>query len=234
MKLVIGLLACCSKENYMQQILTCEATWCKSSIIPIHYFTGQNCPNKICNNNVVHLPNVGDDVLSATYKQWYGLRWLYDKYPDAEFYYLAGTDTYAKIDKILEYLNTLDSKENLYIGGHGWIRTATGKEVYYHSGGSGFILSNSLMKNIYDFIPEWINIWNLHTEWIRVACDWSIAELFLYKNINVKTISLNTFKACNFKGIGKNGIVCCNNVDSKKDWVFHYMDLKDMIELYQS
>jgi len=234
-ELVVGLLACCSKDYYNEQIKACEKTWCNSKI-PIFYFSGEKCGNKICNNKVVHLKGVSDDVSSATYKQWYGLRWLYEHYPQAKYYYLAGTDTYAKLDKILEFLKRLeqkiDTKDYLYIGGDGFIRHETGKEIYYHSGGPGFILSNSLMARIYSLIPKWIIQWNTNTHWIKVACDWSIACLFDHYKLPVKTIKSDNFKACNWKGCEKNGKKCCQNVNPDNIWVCHYMQPTDMIEFH--
>ena len=157
--------------------------------------------------------------------------WLYEKFPEKDFYYFAGTDTYARLDKILNFLQTLNPKENLYIGGHGFTRYDTGKEIYYHSGGSGFILSNSLMKTIYPYILDWIIEWNKNVSWIKVACDWSIAALFHEKKINVKTIKLENFKACNWKGLIKGGEKCCKEIDNEKVWVWHYMEPSDMLKI---
>ena len=230
--LAVGLLACCSKDFYNEQIKACKETWCNSDI-PIYYFTGEKCSGN-CENNVIHLPNVKDDVLSATYKQWNGLRWLYEKHPEAKFYYFAGTDTYARLDKLIEYLKNMNSEENLYIGGHGFIRNETGKEIYFHSGGSGFILSNSLMKNIYELIPDWIEKWNSHTNWwIKIACDWSIGCLFDHYNIDIKTIKSDNFYACNWKGFVKGGKKCCNDINIEDLLVCHYMEPNDMKEIHK-
>lgn len=229
MKLVVGLLSCCSKEEYLEQINACTQTWCKD-YKNIFFLNGEACHSKEkCMSNVIHLKNVGDDVMSATYKQWEGLIWLYQTFPSCDFYYIAGTDTYARLDKLEEYLKTLNPQENIYLGGDGMTRADTGKEIYYHSGGCGFILSNSLLKAIVPHIPMWIQYWNRYPEWISIACDWSIASLFSEMNIPIKTIKLKEFKACNWQGLTKGKARCCNEEEKKENiWVYHYMDSDDM------
>src|SRR5436853_326766 len=98
MSIAIGLLACCTKDYYIGQLHACVETWCDNDFT--YFLSGEQCGNrcKEKNLNVLHFPGVSDDVFSATRKQWEGLRFLYENFPEKDYFYLAGTDTYARLD----------------------------------------------------------------------------------------------------------------------------------------
>lgn len=227
MDLVIGILSCCTKPEYYQQILACNDTWCKKSKIPIYFFSGEECSGK-CGENVVHLKNVGDDYTSAGFKQWYGMKFLYENHPKSKFYYIIGSDTYVQLDKILEYISSFNSNEYLYIGGHGNYYNVKNKKIYFHSGGCGFILSNSLMCFIYPRIQNWVE-----SCFIPIyCCDVWLAYMLEICEIKINLIFCNNFRGCTLDGLDNKRNICC--VSKRHDilncWVCHYMTPKMMFE----
>lgn len=239
--LIIGVMACCDKEKYIEQMEACKKTWFKGTIessIPTYFFTGEVCGNYKCKNdkNIIHLKNVNNDFISSTYKQWYGLKYMYESHPNAKFYFLIGTDTYIQCEKLLSFLKDFDYTDNLYIGGHGDIKLIHDENIYFHSGGSGFILSNSLMKEIYKYIPQWIDQWfqlcNKNNLNLLTACDVSMAYL-IYKYKLGKTIKTEKFRGCNWKGF-VNDFKCCGTKIKYNDLLScHYMNPSDMDEMHK-
>ena len=175
---------------------------------------------------------MAEDYLSAFNKQFYGLKYLYEK-SVSNFYFFIGTDTYFRVEKLLTYLNTLDSNKNLYIGGHGWINNELGSHIYYHSGGCGFILSRALLEKLVQYIDFIVSDWpklvgNSH---LLPACDLAIAYYFRSLDLLRETIICDNFYACNHKGKLK-GSNCCKNIDWNKMLVCHFMELEDMREIH--
>ena len=74
----------------------------------ILYFLGEQ---KILDGEkFIHLPGVGDDYLSATYKQWYGLKYIFEKYK-SKFTIFIGTDTYVNIPKCLDLIKKYEDAD---------------------------------------------------------------------------------------------------------------------------
>ena len=109
----------------------------------------------------IHLKHVSNDYQSASHKQNLGLKFIYENY-NADFIYTCGTDTYIHINNLLSYLNQFDKNKKLYIGGHGDYRQIGDENVYYHSGGGGFILSYKVLEILYPRLHtiqyEWENL----------------------------------------------------------------------------
>ncbi len=259
--IVIGLLACCSIDKYINEIKACKQTWCKDYLnqsinnnqetqtqnqesinnnIHIYFLTGDKSLQCKCecetDRHTLHLPRVGNNYESSRDKQWLGLKHMYVSHPDADFYYLAGTDTYCNVLNLQKYLKNFNSNEFLYIGGHGDTRIINGETVYFHGGGAGFIISNSLMKTIYPLIDSWSNNCILPKVWCDVSFAHLIYTLKNYQNIDIKTITSVDFRSCNFQGIhGVNA--CCNNIEldtisQKRLICCHYMNPDNMINFH--
>ena len=138
---------------------------------------------------------------------------------------------------MMKYLDQFDVKEELYIGGHGDTRWVGNREVYFHSGGSGFILSNALLNKLYPQLfnmdTEWRDICRLNgVNYLFLACD---VELAWMLDKIVKTIIDNErFYACNHKGYAKNNTInCCGDkVNQNNAIVFHHMTLADFDEYH--
>lgn len=212
-RLAIGVMATAVNQKYQDQIRACMSTWCKEASqhqIPVYFFGGhlplpdvskpapevdrkslgyspsdsQSAPAYI------NLPGVQEDYNSAFDKQFYGLQHLIEKVP-ADFYMIIGTDTYLDIPNLLKLLDKYDPEKDYYIGGHGCHqphqnkRLLDGYDVYYMSGGAGFILTKVTTAKIVSQIEE------IRREWpvicarnskndLLPACDVAIAY-YLHK-----------------------------------------------------
>lgn len=230
--LVIGLLACCTKEKYQNQIKACLRTWMNNTTqTNIYFLNGESCGlGKECAPSI-HLKGVADDYYSASLKQWYGLKELYQRHPQSKYYYIAGTDTYIRIEKVLNILKSFNPKKMIYFGGHGDDRLINAEKVYFHSGGSGFILSNPVMAVIDQLILGWIKEWENLTvnSDLRPACDVALAY-FLKKYTQTETIVSDTFRGCNWRGYGQNKTFKCCSQDTNLETVYvcHFMEPEDM------
>lgn len=242
--LIVGVMACCSLQKYILQIEGCKKTWvkeCQKLKIPTYFFTGQE--GCLCNNTdkqLVHLNGVKNDFKSSTYKQWYGLKYMYENHKNAKFYFLIGTDTYINPTLVLNLLKKYNENEGVYLGGHGDFRNIvdnnTNNKVYFHSGGSGFIISNYTMKSIYNKIDFWVDYWEKLTDKglnkvLDVACDVSVAY-FIKKYDFAKTYTTSQFRGCDWKGFVKN-YRCCEKITKPFETIScHYMNPRDMLEMH--
>ena len=264
-ELIICVFSCATVQKYRDEILKIEETWGKRAIekgVKVLYFLGEEpfslrhgLKGVVDGRGVVHvinksvdlthlieeakyiyLKNVGNDYDSASHKQNLGLKYIYENY-DAKFVFTCGTDTYVNIDKMLDYIKGFDSSKNLYIGGDGDYRQVGDENIYYHSGGGGFILSKSVLKSIHPRLQnlqnEWINICHdNHVDYLVTACD--VLMGYIVKDIeNIEIIEKrHSFKGCNHKGYAYNNtLACCVDKINISDIIScHYMTLQDFDE----
>jgi hypothetical protein len=209
--IIICIYGCITIEKYKKQIEKINETWFKKAktypTIKCIYFLGEDTTTNIINKDddtYVYLEGVGNDYLSASYKQFIGLEYIFKNYI-SKYVLCCGTDTYINIPKLVEYLEKFDSKESLYIGGHGCHRNL-GESIYYHSGGPGVILSWPALSQLSVYLPtimqEWIEICNKYSQFELIpACDVAISYFFKKKNMDIKIIIDNSvFFHCNYKG----------------------------------
>ena len=123
-------------------------------------------------NKYIYLKDVKNDYNSAAYKQNLGLKYIYENY-NVDFVFTCGTDTYINIENLLLYISQFDKDQNLYIGGHGDYRMVGNDTIYYHSGGSGFILTNSVLSRIY------YDLYNIQNEWEKICLKNNVQYLIL-------------------------------------------------------
>lgn len=226
--LVICVYACDTINKYKKQILKMNETF--SHVlkdyrnIKLLFFLGEE-KTDLVGQSYINLNNVKNDYLSASYKQYLGLKHIYENYK-TKFVICIGTDTYVNIKKLDLFLKKFDYNDNLYIGGHGDTRNLGLCRVFFHSGGAGFILTYKCLEKIYpkleNFVDEWIQLCNNNNvEYLIPACDVGIAYLVNLKEINAKTIDCGelTFTNCNFKGvpchrdkINYNNLISCHNM----------------------
>ena len=212
--LIIIVYACDTIDKYKHQIHKIEDTYekiiNKYDNIKILYFLSENGPLK--GTKFIRLDNVDDSYFSATLKQWYGLKYVYENF-DTKFAMCIGGDTYLNIKKLDQFLKQFNPNKNLYIGGHGDHREINNKKIYFHSGGPGFILSKGCLKKVYakicnvnEFINEWINLCNDYCKYLIDACDVAMGYLASTNEINAQIINAHTddltlgFYHCNYKG----------------------------------
>ena len=211
--LIILVYACYTIDKYREQIKCINETWGKKceqyNNIKLIYFLGENHIDDFSDTErtqYINIAGVKDDYLSASYKQFLGLAYIYNNY-NPKFVICIGTDTYLNIPKLLVYINEFDYNENLYIGGHGCNRMINSKNYYYHSGGPGFIITYTCLQKIYNKLPNlmdtWIHICNeYNVDNLVPACDVAISYFLQQCDINVTIIKMNdlSFLHCNYYG----------------------------------
>jgi hypothetical protein len=156
--------------------------------------------------------------LSASYKQFLGLKYIYENYK-TKFIICVGTDTYLNIPKLMLYISNFDYNDSLYIGGHGCERQIGEKKYYFHSGGPGFIITYKCLEQLYklldNLMEDWINVCNdNNVQNLIPACDVAISYYLQQPNININIIKTNdmSFLHCNYQGFPchQNEVNICN------------------------
>ena len=219
-KMIINIFACATVEKYKQEIIKINETWGKKAEengIKILFFLGEEKTDLIDENKYVYLNGVKNDYNSASYKQNFGLKYIHENY-NADFIFTCGTDTYINIENLLQYIDTnkLDKNKKLYIGGHGDYRMIENNNIYFHSGGSGFILTNSSLSELYSQLYNLQNEWSVvcsknYIEYLITACDVLIGY-YISKINNIETIKNINFHGCNHKGyVNNNTFKCCGD-----------------------
>jgi hypothetical protein len=222
--LIINVFACPTIEKYKNQILKINETWgytAEKNGVKVLFFFGEEKTDLI-GENYIYLPNVKNDHESASWKQYLGFKHIYENY-NAKFIFSCGTDTFINIEKILIYLDIFKYDKKLYIGGHISTRNVDNKCINYYSGGSGFIITNKILEELYPQLDYMQNQWRIICEnnlikYLIVACDVSIA--YFLANINgVENITNNYFYPCNYLGypchinrINIDNIITCHNM----------------------
>ena len=230
--LIILVFACYKIEKYKKQIEIINETWGKKceiyKNIKLIYFLGEeklDIFNDTESIKYINLVGVKDDYLSASYKQFLGMKYIYENYK-TKFIMCIGTDSYLNIPKLLLYINNFDYNDYLYIGGHGCNRQIGNKIYYFHSGGCGFIISYNILKKLYNSLPylmeNWINLCNENNiNYLIPACDVAISYYLQQPHMNVKIIKNDiSFLSCNYLGmpchindVNISDIISCHNMD---------------------
>ncbi len=213
------VFACATHPKYKAEICKIEETWgkrAKAKGIKVLYFLGEEQTDLLDPEKYIYLKGVKNDYMSASDKQNLGLKYIYERY-DPKFVFVCGTDTYVNIDKLELLVQTYNCHQPLYIGGHGanvWINN---KEYYFHSGGSGYILSKESLHLVYlqlkNMFSEWKKICNAYINNDAIpACDVAISY-YLQNTIGsaLKIDTLDCFNSCNHKGYCENGSKCCGD-----------------------
>jgi hypothetical protein len=230
-KLVINVFACATIEKYKNEILKINETWgkrCEELSVKVLFFLGEEI-TEFVGEKYIYLKNVDNSYESASYKQSLGLRYIYENMY-ADYIYTCGTDTYLNVDKLVEFLDTLDKSKDLYIGGHGDVRKVGNKNIYFHSGGAGFALTRTALQKIYKTThEEWKKICvDMNAEYLIPACDVFIG--YKSQEYNFDIIKNDFFYGCNYTG-HVNQYTCCVDKISIKDIIScHNMTLKDFDE----
>jgi hypothetical protein len=210
--LVFCIFGCDTKPKYRDQILKIEATYAQLppdvavQVKFLYFLSSSNTPLTLRGPQFVHLPNVADDYMSASDKQFHGLRYVSEHYPEAKYVMTFGTDTYVNVPKMLKFLQTVPfnpQEEALLIGGHGDVRQIQGKPVYFHSGGPGIILSAKTLALLAPRCDTAVDTWlSICTPNLRPACDVALAYYCQLPDINAKVIKMPGLQMthCNFRG----------------------------------
>lgn len=240
--LVICTFACDTVDKYRNQILKINETWGREAEshpnVKLLYFLGEE-KTSLVGSQYINLPDVKNDYTSCSYKQFLGLKHIYENYKP-KFIICIGTDTYINIPKLLKYLSLFNHTQNIYIGGHGDSRTILGKNIYYHSGGPGFVITQECLRLLYPKLETLMDDWSdvcskndfkVPNYDFRAACDVAIAYYLQMPEINSYVIKTNdlSFSNCNYKGHP-----CHQHVVNMKDSICcHLMSPNDFDEFTQ-
>jgi hypothetical protein len=211
--LIILVYACYTIEKYRAQIDIINSTWGKKcetyKNIKVLFFLGEEKIDSFYDTDCIkyiNLPGVKDDYLSASYKQFLGLKYIYENYK-TKFVICVGTDTYLNIPKLILYISNFDYMDNLYIGGHGCHRQIGSKNYYFHSGGPGFIITYKCLEKLYSILhnlmEDWVNVCNGNSLFHLIpSCDVAISYYLQQPYINSKIIKTDdlSFLHCNYQG----------------------------------
>jgi hypothetical protein len=175
--------------------------------------------------------------MSASYKQYGGLEYIYKNY-DFNYIFICGTDTYVVIERLIKYIDTnpqISPNKPLVFGGHGDVRNIGGTPTYFFSGGAGIVLTKRTMEIIYPRLKT------MHEEWLWIcgengyityapACD--LALCYFLHNCQIDFINVeNRFFNCNYLGCYNNRgtyITCCNHIINPKTLIScHNMTLAE-------
>lgn len=239
--MIIGIFACAVIDKYKQQILKINETWGKyaeNKGIKVLFFLGEE-QTDLVGDQYIYLKNVKNDFLSASYKQNLGLKYIHEHY-DYQFVYCCGTDTYINIEKLMQYISNFNENDKHYIGcGYGLYgdllyRQIGNQNIYYHSGGPGFIISKRTLTYLYPMLATITDSWielchDNHVDYLSVACDLCISYCLQLNFMKEQEMVRNDelFFACNYKGMHENKVCCGDKVDVTKIIACHYMSLTD-------
>jgi hypothetical protein len=239
--LAICIFACATIPKYKDQILKMNETWikdAKNKNVRFFYFLGEE-QTDLQGPEYIYLPNILNDYMSASYKQNLGLKYICDNY-DADFVFCCGTDTFVNIEKMLTLIKEYNPTEKLYIGGHG---AEASFVKYFHSGGSGFILSKSALSCMYLYFENMVETWkticdNNNASHLYPCCDVCVG--YYADLLKLKTITDdNGFVACNYRGQYQHephlavGICCGQNIVMENIITCHFMSLQDFDDFYK-
>jgi hypothetical protein len=230
---IFCIYGCDTIEKYKIQIDKINQTWgnFNEQALNIKYlfFLGEHGSSFRDDKRYIRLPGMKDDYLSASYKQYLGMKYIYENYR-AKYIMVCGTDTFINVPKLLKYVEKFNYNDNLYIGGHGCHRTIENISYYYHSGGPGFIITWGVLDKLYEclgtIVEDWLELSNknnLKSVGLDTACDVSIGYYIQKKYDNIAIIKGDDyeFNHCNYHGHPcHNGqvlidkIISCHNMSS--------------------
>lgn len=241
-RIVFCILACATIDRYRQLIFKINQTWgshARALGLPVLFFLGEE-PTDLKGKDYVYLSGVSNDYLSASDKQYFGLKYIADVY-EPDFVYICGLDTYPLVSNLLEMLESMDPEMPACIGGNGDYRQIGNERVYFHSGGAGLILSRAALMGLYpqlnSAMSDWIKLckqpigkgrwpWSkpITAEGLIPACDVGIS--YFLQKLGVAFVDLkNRFFYDNYLSALKRG------GDIKTMLACHLMSLEDFDQL---
>lgn len=229
-KLAIGVFCTVMHEKYEAEVEACMDTWVKTANqynIPVYFFAGYYKSDKF--PEIISLESTAEDYQSASTKQFRGLKWLVQNC-QAQSYMIFGSDTYPNIPNLLNMLAKHDLSKSLYIGGDGGHRQVGNRIVYFHSGGSGFILTRPAAEKYVPLTEYILDNWPRicsegGVEYLLPACD--VALAYFVPDLDIDIVIELHFHGCNYLGKVKD-YQCCKHVIPDKICSCHYMTPQDM------
>jgi hypothetical protein len=255
--IIFCIYGCDTIDMYKKEILKVKETWNKppsgatnkatesptnkltqSPPFKTFFFLGEE--GSLQDEDCIHLENIGDDYLSAGFKQYAGLKYIYENY-NFNYVFICGTDTYVLTHNLINFINEdpqISPDKPLVFGGHGDNRQIGESSVHFFSGGAGIVLTKATMDIIY---PE---LGTLQDEWMWfcldngyktfvTACDLSLCYFLKRRGIIFLNVC-NRFFNCNYLGYHSNVACCAKSVDLRTMISCHNMSLQNFDKLFNS
>lgn len=233
-KLAIGVFCTFINERYSSQVKGCYETWeadANEYQIPVVYYGDIDKGTFTGKSNIIYDVEVGTDQNSSFDKHFKCLKYMYDNIP-SEYYLIVGSDVYINIKNLRNVLDKYDHNEPVYIGGHGYYRYVKDKNIYYHSGGSGYILSRNALSQIIPYFEGIKSHWHsVADDYLKQVCDVALGYLVTLPGINIRTCVEEYFYGCTDRGI-MSGSQCCMIKNPYKIVICHYMEYQDIHRLH--
>jgi len=193
-------------------------------IICIIYDSNNNFINDIQNTWIKLINNIKYYIID---KNHFDIIQQFNKV-NYDFLLITYSNSFINIYNLINFLNTLDSNDLLYIGGHGDYRTCDIK-FWFHSPTPGIILTKNALKLFID--PNLMNNFNnICSE--NIKNNSGVAIGYYSTLFNIKYIHNDNFLFCNYNGIpchinkiNKSNIICCSNME-KEDFYNYYDFIK--------
>lgn len=160
---VIGVV---TSKNLEERYKACKNTWAKD-FDNIYFFGGY-----MEDENLVKIPEAGEDYNSHFLKQQLGLKFLYEKHPNMDWYNMASCDNVLYKKVIVEELKKYDSNQDIFLGENcgtwtdqpmmrecGDLENIQSIKFKASAGGASFWISNKLMSKIYKYFDEFNSYW---------------------------------------------------------------------------
>lgn len=203
-KLLVGILT--TEENIDSLVLAINNTW--APLLPkVIFFTPYSRDvefyekyNKVLGLPIVQLADVEEDTLSKTKLSFRMLKYMHEHYGNNFEWFMRVEDSlYLKPDKLVEFLNSVNSSKDMYIGRPGSFEengVQFGEDIYSHKryclGGTGAILSRSTLSKLVPHLDncfedtiteqEDVELGRCIYKNIGLQCTWSyeVSEFFYH------------------------------------------------------
>ncbi|KAF5102054.1 hypothetical protein D0Z00_000514 [Geotrichum galactomycetum] len=151
----------------------------------------------------------------------------YRRSPDSDWFIFMDADTYFMMDNLMDYLNTLDPNDSLYLGSSAML----GDTIFAH-GGSGVVLSRRAMELTVGEHPEWVTESEEHA--LSVCCgDYMVAYMMLKADIKVATGYDYPHVGWKFQGNTQSSLRLHPEVWCQKVVSFHRLEPSDIETLWE-
>lgn len=151
----------------------------------------------------------------------------YRRSPDSEWFIFMDADTYFMMDNLMDYLNTLDPNDPLYLGSSAML----GDTVFAH-GGSGVVLSRKAMELTVGEHPEWATESEEHA--LSVCCgDYMVAYMMLKAGIKISSGYDYPYVGWKFQGNTQSSLRLHPEVWCQKVVSFHHLEPSDIETLWE-
>ncbi len=216
MKILTTILTCTSTQHRAN---ACLSTWVKDIKTPHeYYFYGSKTQSEKMPKTWNCEPNDGEGrsrLPEKTYKML-----IESLNHDWDFLFKCDDDTYVNFNKLVEFLETYDANDDLYLG------MKIVNPFAYAQGGAGYALTRTAVKKCVESLKHF------HGDESKTkrAEDYSVGLALKEQEINlIHTDSISTPDPATAK---QNQSVCINAIIKENKITTHYVNFETMEKIY--